>query len=116
MIIKKQARLRRAKKFRCLLKLQDKLRLTIHKTSRHIYAQIILHNKCLVSASTLEREINIFVKNTSNQLAAKQVGKFIALRGLKKGIKKVVFDRSGFKYHGRVKGLAESARKYGLLF
>ncbi len=116
MINKKERRLRRFKKFRFLLNLKDKKRLVVYKTSRHIYAQVVFRNKCIVSCSTLEKKIKSKIKSTSNKYAAKIVGKNIAKRSFKKKIHHVVFDRSGFKYHGRVKILADYARKYGLLF
>lgn len=116
---KKKSRIKRAKRTRIKLIQLEVNRLLVHRTSRHIYAQILnsKENKVLVSASTLEK--NIFNKlnyNTSNKKSANIVGKNIAKRALKKGIINVSFDRSGFKYHGRVKILAESAREYGLKF
>ncbi len=116
---KKKNRLRRCKKIRFLYKKYNKLRLVVYKTSRHIYAQIINYRNnysfVLVCASTLEKDI-FFKKNTGNLIAAKKVGKLIAKRSINRGILNVVFDRSGFKYHGRIKLLADYARKYGLLF
>ncbi len=115
---KKKKRLRRCKRLRFIFKKENKLRLVVHKTSCHIYTQIILQendfSKVLVSASTLEK--NIGIKYGGNKIAAKKIGKIIALRAIKKNIFKVVYDRSGFKYHGRIKVLADSSRKYGLIF
>ncbi|WP_343192532.1 50S ribosomal protein L18 [Buchnera aphidicola (Taiwanaphis decaspermi)] len=115
---KKISRLKRCVKYRNKIKNSKNIRLVVHRSSRHIYAQIIMHNpnKVLVSASTLEKYINNNLKYTGNISAAYIVGKIIAERSLKKNIKKISFDRSGFKYHGRVKALADSARKYGLNF
>jgi large subunit ribosomal protein L18 len=111
-------RKKRALKLRLQLKRFSYIRLVVHRTSRHMYAQIIDKDNfsILVCASTLERKINKKLNFTGNKQASKIVGKIIAQRALKKGIKEVVFDRSGFKYHGRVKSLANSARKFGLQF
>jgi large subunit ribosomal protein L18 len=91
-------------------------RLSVHRTSVHIYAQVISPNgdKVLASASTLEKDLRGGA--TSNIEAAKLVGKLIAERAKKVGVESVAFDRAGFKYHGRVKALAESAREAGLQF
>ncbi|MFI4819105.1 MAG: 50S ribosomal protein L18 [Enterobacterales bacterium] len=115
---KKIIRLKRSKKTRCKIKSLCSLRLTIHRTSKHIYAQIISSNnsEVLISASTLEKNIKNKLKQTGNKYAATKIGKIIAKRSINKNIKKVSFDRSGFKYHGRIKSLAKSARKYGLNF
>ncbi|WMY96127.1 MAG: 50S ribosomal protein L18 [Arsenophonus sp.] len=115
---KKIARLRRRTKTRSKLHQLNATRLIVHRTSRHIYAQIIepKNNDTLVTASTTEKNINKQVKYTGNKEAATIVGKYIAERALKKGIKKVSFDRSGFQYHGRIKELADAARKTGLHF
>ncbi|WP_343189394.1 50S ribosomal protein L18 [Buchnera aphidicola] len=118
MLNKKKCRIRRACKVRLNLKKSNKVRLLVHRTSRHIYAQIILPKSffVLVCASTLEKNIIKNLKYTGNKEAAILIGKIIAIRSLEKGIKEVSFDRSGFKYHGRIKVLAESARKHGLHF
>ncbi|WMY95866.1 MAG: 50S ribosomal protein L18 [Arsenophonus sp.] len=115
---KKMARLRRRTRTRSKLHQLNATRLIVHRTSRHIYAQIIepKNNDTLVTASTTEKLINAKVKYTGNKEAAIIVGKFIAERALKKGIKKVSFDRSGFQYHGRIKELADAAREAGLHF
>ena len=93
-------------------------RLSIHKTSQHIYAQVISGdgNFTLVSASTLQSDIKSSLKNTGNVDAAVEIGKQIAQKALAAGITEVAFDRSGFKYHGRVKALADAAREAGLKF
>lgn len=113
-----KSRTRKALKIRKKLKSLNKIRLVVHRTSRHIYAQIISFDRfsVLVTASTLEKNINKNLNYTGNKVSAKKIGKIIAQRALKKGIKKVSFDRSGFKYHGRIESLANSARKYGLQF
>jgi large subunit ribosomal protein L18 len=93
------------------------LRLCVNRTNQHTYAQIIDDAKAitLVAASTLEETLST-LKNGSNKEAASLVGKLIAEKAIEKGIKKVVFDRSGFLYHGRIKALADGARQHGLEF
>ncbi|MCW5196405.1 50S ribosomal protein L18 [Buchnera aphidicola (Pemphigus obesinymphae)] len=115
---KKLARLRRGLKTRCKLKKLGAVRLVVHRTSRHIYAQIIssISSRVVVVASTLEKTISRNIIYTGNKIAAAEIGKIIAERALKKGIKNVSFDRSGFQYHGRIQVLAESARQAGLIF
>ncbi|CAL4043363.1 50S ribosomal protein L18 [Buchnera aphidicola (Phyllaphis fagi)] len=115
---KKNIRIRRAKKVRLHLKRLNKIRLVVHRTSRHIYAQIIDSNteSIVVVASTLEKKIKKNLIYTGNKQAADVIGSIIANRAINKGINTVSFDRSGFKYHGRIKILAESARKAGLNF
>ncbi|MFI4847244.1 MAG: 50S ribosomal protein L18 [Candidatus Makana argininalis] len=115
---KKKLRLKRSKKTRFKIKSLNSIRLTIHKTSKHIYAQIISSNnsKVLVSASTVEKKIKNKIKITGNKNAAMKIGEIIAKRSINKNIKQISFDRSGFKYHGRIKLLADYARKYGLIF
>ena len=95
----------------------DVPRLCISKSNKNIYVQIIDDSKghTLVSASTLEKEFPQ-IKNRKNIEAAKELGKYIAERGVEKGIKRIVFDRNGYLYHGRVKALADSARENGLEF
>ncbi len=119
MLNKYKRRLRRCKKLRSLYKKENKICLVIYKSSYHIYAQIIKYTNnnsiVLLSASTLEKKY--FSKlYTGNKNSACIVGKLIAKRALYRGIKNIVFDRSGYKYHGRIKALAKYARKYGLLF
>ena len=117
MIKSKQKRLRRAKKTRIRIKELQLPRLSVHRTPRHIYAQIIMPNgKVVASASTLVKEIKGECLNGGNVVAAKIVGKHIAERCKKLQLNKIAFDRSGFKYHGRVRALAEAAREHGLDF
>ncbi|QIQ20326.1 50S ribosomal protein L18 [Zophobihabitans entericus] len=115
---KKSARIRRATKARHKIKELRATRLVVHRTPRHIYAQIIAANgsEVLVAASTLEKAISESIKYTGNKDAAAAVGKAIAERALAKDIKDVSFDRSGFQYHGRVQALADAAREAGLQF
>lgn len=113
---KKQARLRRAKKLRAKIARLGVERLTVHKTSQHIYAQVIDSSgqKVIAAASTVTPAVRKSVKNTGNCEAAAHVGKTIAEMAKKAGIERVAFDRSGFRYHGRVKALADAAREAGL--
>ncbi|WP_020565354.1 50S ribosomal protein L18 [Methylosarcina fibrata] len=115
---KKQARLKRAIKLRSKIKKIGATRLSIHKSGQHIYAQVISDDgrSTLASASTTQADIKASLKSTSNMEAAAEVGKIIAQRALAAGITEVAFDRSGFKYHGRVKALADAAREAGLKF
>ena len=112
----KTSRIRRAKKARMKIRSLEAFRLTVHKTSQHMYAQIISPegDKTCVSASTLDKDLKDKLKCSSNVDAAAAVGKLLAERAIKAGVKKVAFDRSGFKYHGRVKALAEAARESGI--
>ena len=95
-----------------------KFRLSVFRSSKHIYGQIIDDNegKTITSASSLETNVKKQFKNCGNKEAASLVGKLIAEKALTKGIKKVVFDRGGYIYHGRIKNLAEAARDGGLIF
>ena len=115
MSVKNNSRLRRAKKARANIRNQEVPRLSVYRSSKHFYAQILdsLGSKVIVSASTLEKDLKI---SSNNLDGASEVGKAVAERAIKNGIKKVVFDRSGYKYHGRIKALADSARKTGLEF
>lgn len=94
----------------------ERPRLAVFRSNKHIYAQLIddTNGVTLVSASTLDKEINL--ESTSNKEAAEKVGELIAKRAVEKGYKSVVFDRSGYLYHGRVQALADSAREAGLEF
>ncbi len=97
----------------------ERPRLTVYRSDRHIYCQIIddTQGRTLVAASTLSPEIREAVKTCSwNKKGAEAVGELIAKRALAKGVTKVCFDRNGYKFHGRVKALADSARKHGLQF
>jgi large subunit ribosomal protein L18 len=115
---KKASRQRRARKARAKIRELGRARLCIHRTPRHIYAQIIDESgdKVLASASTLDRELRKDMKATGNADAAALIGKAVAERARAAGISAVAFDRSGFKYHGRVKALADAARESGLEF
>lgn len=118
--VKKLARIRRARKSRAIARRLKAVRLCVHKTPRHIYAQIIEpsehSDKVIVAVSTLSPEIRKELSNTGNVDAAKLVGTEIAKAAKKAGITQVSFDRSGYPYHGRIKALAETAREEGLQF
>ena len=116
MSIKRVKRQKRALKTRSKIELTENNRLTVFRSNAHIYAQIISStgSQILVSASTTELDLKS--DNNGNIEAASRVGKIIAERAIEKGIDKVSFDRSGYKYHGRVKALAEAAREAGLSF
>jgi large subunit ribosomal protein L18 len=115
---KKQNRLRRARKARAKISQLEVNRLSVHRTPQHIYAQVIGADggTVLASASTLEAEVRKGVKTGGNVEAAAIVGARIAEKAKAAGIDTVAFDRSGFRYHGRVKALAEAAREAGLKF
>ncbi|HHH43963.1 MAG TPA: 50S ribosomal protein L18 [Gammaproteobacteria bacterium] len=115
---KKASRLRRARKARARIRELGRVRLCVNRTPRHIYAQIIdsTGDKVLASASTLDKELRKEFSSTSNSAAAAAIGKAVAERAKAAGISQVAFDRSGFKYHGRVKALADAARENGLEF
>lgn len=116
MSLKKTARLRRARRSRIKMRELGTVRLCINRTPRHIYAQVISPKgtEVLASASTLDKDLRNSA--TGNVGAAAEVGKLIAERAIEKGVKAVAFDRSGFKYHGRIKALADAAREAGLEF
>ena len=115
---KKASRQRRARKTRAKIRELGKARLCIHRTPRHIYAQIIDESgdTVVASASTLDRDLRKDMKGTGNAGAAAVIGKLVAERAKAAGVSSVAFDRSGFKYHGRVKALADAARESGLEF
>jgi len=115
---KKQNRLRRARKSRAKIHELAVSRLSVHRTPRHIYAQIIAPDggSVVASASTLEKDVRKGMKSGGNVEAATIVGARIAEKAKAAGIDTVAFDRSGFRYHGRVKALAEAAREAGLKF
>jgi large subunit ribosomal protein L18 len=116
-ITKKERRQRRAIKTRMKIRELGVARLTIHRTPQHIYAQVFdPQSRVVVAASTVQKEVAGELKATGNVDAAKAVGKAIAERARAKGITQVAFDRSGFRYHGRVKALADAARENGLEF
>ena len=112
------ARLRRARKTRAKIAELKVTRLSVHRTNSHIYAQIIAEtgDKVLASASTAEAEVRKSIKNGGNAEAAALIGKRIAEKAKAAGITRVAFDRSGYKYHGRIKALADAARENGLSF
>lgn len=118
MIDLKAKRIKRSKKTRKLIDMLGAVRLSVHRTNLHIYAQLIdgKNNKIIASASTLEPEIRKSLKTGSNISAASTIGKRIAEKGKEYGITKIAFDRAGYKYHGRVKALADAAREHGLKF
>ena len=115
---KKESRQRRARRTRIRIALQGVHRLCVHRTPRHIYAQIIAPegNRVVATASTLSKDLRSGLKGTGNKDAATAVGREIAARAKQAGIEEVAFDRSGFRYHGRVKALADAAREAGLKF
>lgn len=115
---KKSSRIRRATRARAKIRQLQATRLCVHRTPRHIYAQIISANgeETIASASTLDKDVRSSAKCTGNSDAAAAVGKLVAERAKEKGVEQVAFDRSGFKYHGRVKALADAAREAGLKF
>ncbi len=115
---KKASRIRRARRARAHIKELGATRLCVHRTPRHIYAQIIAPegDRVVVSASTLDSDIRKGISTTGGVAAATVVGKAIAERAREAGVTQVAFDRSGFKYHGRLKALADAARENGLEF
>ena len=115
---KKQARIRRSTKGRMKMKELGAVRLVVNRTPRHIYAQVISAEggKVLAAASSIEKDLKAAGNATGNVEAAKVVGTLVAERATKAGVTNVAFDRSGFKYHGRVKALADAARDNGLQF
>ena len=116
MMDKKLARLRRAKRTRLNIRESGQIRLSVHRTPRHICAQITsaAGDRVLVTASTVEKDLREAA--TGNADAASKVGELIAKRAKEAGIERVAFDRSGFRYHGRIKALADAARENGLEF
>lgn len=115
---KTSSRIRRAKKSRAKIREIGANRLTVHRTPRHIYAQVLSSDgiSVVASASTLQKDVAKGLKYTGNVEAAAAVGKAVAEKSKSAGISQVAFDRSGFKYHGRVKALADAARENGLEF
>jgi large subunit ribosomal protein L18 len=118
MISKNDSRLRRARQTRIRIRNNGAVRLTVHRSNGHIYAQITSPegDKVIASASSLEKDLRGQIKHGSTKKAAEIVGQRIAAKAKEKGIEKVAFDRAGYKYHGRVKALAEAARAGGLKF
>lgn len=111
-------RRRRRTRFKLAQVTKERPRLSVFRSNNHIYAQIIddLTKHTLVAASTLDKDLKGKLKATSNIAAAEEVGKLVAKRAVKAKIEKVVFDRGGYLYHGRIKALADAARSAGLLF
>ena len=118
MSAKNEARLRRARQTRLKIREIGAVRLTVHRTNVHIYALITSPSgdKVLASASTAEKEVRAQLKHGANRKAAELIGQRIAAKAKEKGIEKVAFDRAGYRYHGRVKALADAARAGGLKF
>jgi large subunit ribosomal protein L18 len=112
------ARVRRARQTRIRIRENGAARLTVHRSNEHIYAQITSAggDKVLASASSVEKDLRGQLKSGGTRKAAELVGQRIAAKAKEKGIEKVAFDRAGYKYHGRVKALAEAARSGGLKF
>lgn len=115
---RRQQRLRRARQTRAKIDELKAVRLTVHRSNCHIYAQVIDAGgeKVLAAASTVENEVRQSFKSGGNVKAAAEIGKRIAEKAKRLGIETVAFDRSGYRYHGRVKALAEAAREAGLKF
>ena len=116
---KKQLRAKRHLRVRSKISgTPDKPRLAVYRSEKHIYAQIIddVSGKTIVSASTIDKEFKANDLKSWNIAAAAEVGKLVAKRAIEKGVKTVVFDRGGFKFHGRIKSLADGAREGGLEF
>jgi large subunit ribosomal protein L18 len=115
---KRKSRLQRAVKTRARIRVLGQKRLSVHRTARHIYAQIVEADgsRVLATASTLSPALRADLKTTGNVAAAAAVGRLIAEGAKKAGVTRVAFDRSGFRYHGRVKALADAAREGGLEF
>lgn len=115
---KKQSRMRRARKARSRIARGDKPRLSVFRSGRHIYAQLMsaTGDRTLASASTVQSSVREGLKTTGNRDAATAVGKAIAEKACAEGFTEVAFDRGGFKYHGRIRALADAAREAGLKF
>ena len=118
MSIKNNARLRRAKSTRAHIRVLGVPRLSVLRTGQHVYAQLFSADgsKVIAAANTLQADVKEGLKNGKNSDAASRVGKVIAERAVAAGIEKIAFDRSGYRYHGRIKALADAAREAGLKF
>jgi large subunit ribosomal protein L18 len=118
MSVKNESRLRRAKATPSNISKHGVPRLTVHRTDQHIYAQVISADgaKVLAAASTLQKAISGDLKGTKNKAAAAAVGKAVAEKAKAAGVESVAFDRSGYRYHGRIAALADAAREAGLKF
>lgn len=115
---RKSARIKRATRTRKHIRQLGVARLSVHRTPRHIYAQVVAPDGAatVASASTVEKDVRSEVAYGGNCTAAAMVGRLIAERAMSAGVERVAFDRSGFKFHGRVKALADAAREAGLIF
>ena len=114
---KKHRRLRRARRARAKIRTLGLPRLTVHRSGRHLYAQVInADNEVIAAVNTLQKDLRSGLESTHNKKAASAVGKAIAEKAVAAGVKQVAFDRSGFKYHGRIQHLADAAREGGLEF
>ena len=115
---KNLARLRRARQTRLKIREVAAVRLSVHRTNAHIYAQLTspAGDKVLATASSVEKDVRGQLKSGGNRKAAELIGQRIAAKAKEKGIEKVAFDRAGYRYHGRVKALADAARAGGLKF
>jgi len=115
---KNESRLRRAKSTRAHIRKLGVARLSVHRTGQHLYAQVFdaSGDKVVAAASTVQKSVAEGLKGTKNLAAAAAVGKAVAERALAAGVESVAFDRSGFRYHGRIKALADAAREAGLKF
>ena len=115
---KKQSRQRKARKIRGQIARLNAVRLSVHRTPRHFYAQVFdrAGENVLAAVSTLDPEVRKDLKTGGNAEAAAAMGKLMAERALAAGVDTVAFDRSGFRYHGRVKAFADAAREHGLKF
>ena len=118
MSAKNIARVRRARQTRLKIREIGAVRLTVHRTNTHIYAQITSPSgdKVIAAASTVEKEVRAQLKHGGNRKAAEMIGQRIAEKAKRAGVEKVAFDRAGYRYHGRVKALADAARAGGLKF
>ncbi len=115
-VSKSLARKRRGLKTKAVISNSDRLRMVVFRSTKHIYAQIISAGDVLVQASTVDKELQGKLSGKNKKDQAKEVGKLIAKRALDKEIKEISFDRAGYKYHGRVRELAEAAREEGMSF
>ena len=114
---KKTTRLRRARKTRARIRIQGTPRLTVHRSGQHLYAQVIsADNRVIAAANTLQKDVNKGLDSSKSMAAASAVGAAVAERAKAAGVESVAFDRSGFKYHGKIKQLADAAREGGLKF
>jgi large subunit ribosomal protein L18 len=117
-VTKNETRLRRAKRTRMHIRNLDVPRLSVHRSGQHLYAQLTspTGDKVIASASTTQKAVREGLTGTKNKVAAAAVGKAIATKAIAAGIEKVAFDRSGFRYHGKIAALADAAREAGLKF